>query len=266
MSKLSVSELFQSAQDEGIVSRESMQVLAAIDIGQEIEDALGVPALEVDSSEVVLVTMMIDDSGSIKYVDNEDIMREGHNLVLDALTDQDRLSKGQIASILAHTCYLNGTVLFPYCFIPNAVKMTKQNYNATGGTPLYDESAVLLAKVLAKTQEFALDGVPVRTITLIVTDANDEHSIKMEAADVAKLAKDMLMQENHIIAGMGISDGETDFHKVFSSMGIRDEWILTPKNTKSEIRAAFQIFSQSAQEGSKTAQNFSSMGGFAKSV
>jgi lipid A disaccharide synthetase len=29
-------------------------------------------------------------------------------------------------------------------------------------------------------------------------------------------------------------------------MGIRDEWILTPGSSASEIRRAFQVFSQSA--------------------
>jgi len=36
----------------------------------------------------------------------------------------------------------------------------------------------------------------------------------------------MLAQECHIVAGMGISDGETDFARVFREMGIPDQWIL----------------------------------------
>ncbi|MBK7077019.1 MAG: hypothetical protein IPH44_32490, partial [Myxococcales bacterium] len=53
-------------------------------------------------------------------------------------------------------------------------------------------------------------------------------------------------QENHVVAAMGISDGTTDFKRVFREMGIADRWILTPGNTTSEIRKAFQVFSQSA--------------------
>jgi hypothetical protein len=33
---------------------------------------------------------------------------------------------------------------------------------------------------------------------------------------------------------------------VFREMGIEDRWILTPGSTASEIRRAFQVFSQSA--------------------
>ncbi len=64
---------------------------------------------------------------------------------------------------------------------------------------------------------------------------------------------------------MSIDDGgHTDFHKVFKQMGIRDEWILTPGNNQTEIRRAFQVFSQSAVRASQGAASFSqsSLGGF----
>ncbi len=45
-------------------------------------------------------------------------------------------------------------------------------------------------------------------------------------------------------------------------MKIRDEWILTPGNSDSEIRKAFQVFSQSAVRVSQSAGNLGSLGGF----
>jgi hypothetical protein len=61
---------------------------------------------------------------------------------------------------------------------------------------------------------------------------------------------------------MGIADGSTDFKQVFRDMGIPDEWILTPGNTNSEIRKAFQIFSKSAVRASQNVASFtSSVGG-----
>lgn len=262
MSSPSAKELFQSAQDDGILSPGSLQTLVALDIGQEIENALGVPALEVESSEVVLVTVLIDDSGSIRYADNEKAVQDGHNLVIAALTDPQRLTTEQMESIFMHTCYLNGKILFDYRTILNATKMDAKNYSADGGTPLYDQSMIMLGTVIGKAQEFAFEGISVRTISLIVTDGRDEHSLKASPSDVAKLVKDMLRQETHIIAGMGINDGETDFKDVFMSMGLRDEWILTPGNSEHEIREAFRVFSQSAQTGSVNTQSFNTMGGF----
>jgi hypothetical protein len=76
--------------------------------------------------------------------------------------------------------------------------------------------------------------------------------------------EDMLRQEKHIIAAMGIDDGHTDFRQVFREMGIQDRWILTPGNSDQEIRRAFQTFSQSAVKASQGAGHFSraALGGF----
>ncbi len=254
-----LNNLFQSAREEGLLSTASAQALSAIDIGAQIQAGLGVSVDDVAASEVVLVSIMPDDSGSIQYGNNAAAVRDGHNAVLDALQ-----TSSQKDSILVHTRYLNGFVLYPYCPLEQAVRMSDRNYDPNQGTPLYDQTVVLLGTVLAKSQEFADNGVPVRTVTLIITDGADEHSTRASAKTVATLVKDMLMAENHIIAAMGIDDGSTNFRQVFRDMGIRPEWILTPGNTQAEIRKAFQVFSQSATRASQGAANFSNtaIGGF----
>ncbi|NKB18463.1 MAG: hypothetical protein HC770_11235, partial [Pseudanabaena sp. CRU_2_10] len=153
----------------------------------------------------------------------------------------------------------------PYCPLPQAIRMDTQNYNPNLGTPLYDQTVVVLGTVLAKAQEFADNGVPVRTITLIITDGADAGSMKASAKTVAAIVRDMLAAENHIVAAMGVDDGgQTDFKRVFKEMGIRDEWILTPGNSDTEIRQAFQVFSQSAVRVSQSAANLNQglYGGF----
>jgi hypothetical protein len=139
--------------------------------------------------------------------------------------------------------------------------MDRQNYQPNKGTPLYDQTVVLLGTVLAKAQDFADNGVPVRTVTLIITDGADCHSLRSQAKDVSLIVKDMLKAENHIIAGMGIDDGSTDFRRVFQEMGISDRWMLTPSNSETEIRQAFQVFSQSAVRVSQSG-NISGIAGF----
>ena len=254
--------LLNDAEEEGALSGGSLQTLKALDIGAEIEAALGTPALDVESSEVILVTILGDDSGSINYANNEQVVRDGYNFVLESLTDTSRLSKSQIDSILIHTCMMNKGDLHEYRPVLNAIRLDDTNYHGSGGTPLYDQTAIVLAKVLAKAQEFANEGIAVRTVTLVVTDGHDEGSRRATARDVARVMKDVLEAETNIVAAMGIDDGgNTDFRAVFSEMGLRDEWILTPGNTAAEIRTAFQMFSQSAQQASQNA-TFSSMGGF----
>lgn len=247
-----IKDLFQTAQDDGIISPASANALSVVDIGQEIQEALTGNIDAVQSSEVVLVTMMPDDSGSIRFEGNSQLVRDGHNLVLDALG-----ASKQTDAIQVHTRYLNGFVLYPYTDIKQATRMDSRNYNPGGGTPLYDQSVLLLGTVLAQAQQFIDNGVAARTVTLIITDGADIGSQRANPAMVKSIVDDMLRTEDHIIVGMGIDDGYTDFKQVFQEMGIRDEWILTPGNNESEIRRAFQVFSQSAVRASQNAANFS---------
>ncbi len=276
-----VKELFQTAQEDGVISPSSMNALTVVDIGQEIQEALTGDIGAVESSEVVLVTVMPDDSGSIRMEGNSQLVRDGHNLVIDALC-----ASKQKDSILMHTRYLNGYVLYPYTNVAQAVRMDQHNYNPCQGTPLYDQSVLLLGTVLAQAQQFIDNGVSVRTVTLVITDGADAHSNRANAAMVKSIVDDMLRTEDHIVAAMGIDDApkecwncgyklrttgidvnmcpqcgdqfyRTNFKQVFREMGIRDEWIFTPGNNASEIRNAFQVFSQSAVRASQSAQHFS---------
>src|SRR5688572_21519304 len=224
-----LSQLFSGAIDAGNVSADALQVLNINDIGGQIQAGLGVSVHDVTTSEVTLVTQLIDDSGSIRFANNAGAVRNGHNAVLEALNDSR-----QANGILSHCRYLNGTILYPYCLIQQAPVMTNANYDPMGGTPLYDQTAVILGTVVAKAQEFEDNNVPVRAVTLIVTDGADG-STQHTPRTLRPLIEDLFRTEMHIVAGMGISDGTTDFKMVFREMGIPDEWILTPANSDKEI-------------------------------
>lgn len=249
-----IKQLLGDAHAQGALSAQSLATLDVVDVGAQIQAGLGVTIDDVTASEVVLVTMMPDDSGSIASAGNTGAVRDGHNYVLDALGGAK-----QSGEVLAHTRFLNGHVLTPYTALASAVRLDARNYDPNLGTPLYDQTVVVLGTVIAKAQELAQAGIAVRTVTLLITDGGDAGSTRCRAADVAALVRDMLAQENHIVAAMGISDGSTDFRAVFRAMGIPDRWILTPTNSASEIRRAFAVFSQSAIRASAGVQ----VGGFA---
>jgi hypothetical protein len=252
---LDINQLFASAQNDGTLSAQSMQVLTVQDLGANIAAGLGIAIDDVTASEVVLVTLMPDDSGSIRMAKNAQNVRDGHNAVLDSLA-----ASKQKGNIFVHTRYLNGHVLFPYVPLAQAIRMDASNYDPNCGTPLYDQTVVLLGTVLAKSQAFLDAGVNVRSVTLIITDGADVESTRAKAQDVAKIVRDMGMAERHIVAAMGIDDGSTNFQKVFSEMGIEAKWILTPQNNQKEIRRAFNVFSQSAVS---LTQGTGAAGGFA---
>ena len=224
-------------------------------LGDVDADAIG----DLGASEVLLVKLVMDDSSSILYGDNTQHVIDGHNLMVDALRD----SKAS-GAVLISCQYLNGEVLYPFVTLDKALRMTNDNYQAIGGTPLYDTTAVTLASVVAKAAELEDAGLPVRTATYIVTDGNDEHSRKHRPDTIRPIVEGMLRTESHIIGAMGIDDGRTDFRQVFGGMGFHDRWILTPANTPTEIRAAFGTFSQSAVRASQAVGSFSAtaMGGF----
>jgi len=259
---IDIGTLFQTAHEEGMLSPDALNALnGVVDLGAQIQAGLGVPAAAIPSSEVVLVTLLIDDSGSIRFSGNAQAVRDGHNGVIDAL----KASK-QGGGVLFYTRYLNGGVINPYRPIDQAERLDAKNYNPNLGTPLYDQSLVTLGTVLAKGQEFADNGVPVRSVTLIVTDGEDTCSA-VNARKVKTLVEDMLMAETHIIAAMGIGQSRKEqdrFRQVFEEMGIRPEWILTPSSDAHAIRQAFAVFSQSAVRASQNAVTFNqaSMGGF----
>jgi len=259
MSASHISQLLEDAHAEGVLSPSSLQALTVVDLGAQIQAGLGVGVDDVQASEVVLVTVMPDDSGSIRMAGHARTVCDGHNLVLDAL-----LSSQQKDGILFHTRYLNGTVLNPFRPLEDVVRMHAKNYDPDQGTPLYDQAVVLLGTVLAKAQEFTRNGVAARTVTLLITDGADCHSQRARAREVAALVNDLRRAEGHIIAGMGIEDGNTDFRRVFREMGIEDKWILTPGQSAQDIRKAFQVFSQSAVRVSQGAAAFSrtALGGF----
>lgn len=254
-----VRALFEAAQAEGTLSPQSVQLLNVPDLGAQIQAGLGISVHDVPSSEVVLVTVMPDDSGSMQTNHNAERCREGHNAVIDAL-----VASKQRDAILLHTRYLNGEVLNPFRPVDQATRLDGTNYDPSQGTPLYDQTLVVLGTVLAKAQEFAQNGVLARSATLLITDGADCHSTRSRASDVAQVVRDLQRAETHIVAAMGIDDGQTDFRAVFRAMGIEDKWILTPKNSATEIRRAFQVFSQSAVRASQNALSFgkTALGGF----
>lgn len=267
MSDTSLSALLGSA-DLGDSATAAMN-LTADTLGPAIAAGLGTVQLDdITSSELLLYTSLLDDSSSIRFVKgNVEAVRDGQNGTLDALAGAK-----QAGDVLISCRYLNDGngaaphgVLYPYRPLSGAIRLDTSNYNPSGGTPLYDQAAVTLTGVAAKVAEFEQGGIAVRAVTLIVTDGADAGSYRHTSGSVRQIVEGLLKTEQHIIAGMGIDDGTTDFRKIFNEMGIPAEWILTPSNNDHEIRQAFAVVSQSAVRASQAVgASFSqvALGGF----
>ena len=222
-----------------------------------MQAGFGVVADQVDASEVLLVTFFIDDSSSIRDGNNEQVVRDGVNMALNALKDSKQ--RDNIFVMIATFNKQRGTgssVIVPYTHIDQVPLLDANNYRANGGTPLYDKGIEMVAVITLKMQEFADCGVTARGVAALVSDGADYGS-KRKPEDTAVAMKSIRATEQHILLAMGIADGHTDFNAVFTSMGYAKDCILTPGNTPSEIRAAFMVVSQSAVRASQGAKGFS---------
>jgi len=259
-----VGDLFQQAQDDDLITADALRSLRMIDLNAQIQPALGIDVSRLAATEMVLVTLLMDDSRSIKVAGNAQRIRDGHNRIISEVLQQAKGSE----DVTAHCRYLNRSIrtpngmtdiLYNYVLLPQAVQMTADNYDPEGITPLYDQLAVVLATAQAEAMQYINLNMPCRSIVCVVTDGADYGSHDQSPATVRPIVQSMLAQEFNIIAAMGIQDDVgTDFREVFRSCGVPEEWILTPDNTDSEIRRAFGLLSRSISRASQTASGMTS--------
>jgi hypothetical protein len=186
-----------------------------------------------------------------------DEARQAQHLMVDTL-EGSKQSEG----VLLATWTFEDTPVHPYQPLTNVPRLDAQNYNPwRSNTPLFTSTIRTLGGVLAKTQEFAANGVAVRSVTVIISDGGDNASHPHTASDVATVVSDLEHQEMHIVLFIGIDDGGwTDFKKVAADMGIRDDRVMTIGNSASELRRAIQVASQSALQVSQTTGTVSQVG------
>jgi hypothetical protein len=223
------------------------QLLDADDVAAKINQGMGVDPDAFQASEVTLVSMLVDDSGSIEYAGNTPNVIAGVNGILDAL-----LGSKAAGTILVHTRLLNGRIVCPFVALQDAPKLGRTNYTADGCTPLYDAIVEFGGTVAKKTREFLDNGVVVRSISVVVTDGKDEGSKRNTVADARKVVDSLLASETAVFCGMGIQLPGTDFNAIFDSMGIRPDSVMLVNSDPKAIRAACHAFSQSAIRVSQT--------------
>lgn len=245
-----------NAEYNEVLSEEAREVLDRPHVQEYLALASGTPAAQMNPKDILLISILADDSGSLnkkknKYTEmvewcepdddesNAQAVRIGHSAVLEALRKSLRPE-----TVFLSTHLLNGGVLDPYHPLAKAVRLTRENFKCLGDTPLFPRAVDVLGSVLYKSQEVEDRFKNARTATLIISDGGDTSGTSPD--DVDKIVRDLLATGQHIVAAMGISDGHTDFKAVFKSMGIEERWILTPKSTQTEIQKALGMFAEVA--------------------
>ncbi len=233
----------------------SMNLLGGVQIRTAIGRAMGVDVP--NTSDVTLVGLVIDDSGSIRFSNLTDSVRQGHNLVIDSLRGAS--SKH---SIQAHCSMLNTGQLYPFVPLTGAMMLDTHNYNPQGNTPLNNRVIEACGAIAAKQAEMAASGINSRAVLIVCTDGFDTEERRggHSAADVNTIVTDLIKTETVIILGIGVGD-EADFKAVFQSWGLPKEWIKTVGADPKELRAVFQTASSVAVSASQNAGSFSKAAG-----
>ncbi len=249
----SIPTLLTQAAGEGLISGMTQNALAIPDIGQQIQNAMGIDPDDLVSSEVFGIVLDIDDSSSISMGGNIPAVVWFTNQVLTALRGSQ-----QAGNIILCLRYLNGGVQQAFSSLDQVPPRDHTNYAPYGGTPLYRSMISGCGLLLAKGQELANAGIPFRGAYWVVTDGdNQDPQGPLDPTQVASVVEDLRRSETYLVGAVGIQFRGVNFQEVFQKCGIDPRWVLTPASTPHEIRQAFVTVSQSAIRASQSAGQFS---------
>lgn len=227
-----------------ILNDSDREVFEIIDLGNTLQDGVGCTPDDVDSSEVFNLMLVVDDSSSIRDAGNEQSILDFTNRVLAAL----RKSQSR-DDIIATVVTLNRGVVRPAESITTIADLTTKEYQATGGTPLYDAAITACAFGMMKRDEFIAQGSDFRGLIVLLSDGEDCGS-RTTADQSKQVVEKLLANEVFCFIAVGVSNGHTDFEQIFTNMGIPKEWILTVNDDEKSIRDACGVVSRASAHAS----------------
>jgi uncharacterized protein YegL len=245
-SKTHLQTLLSSATAAGTLSAATSSFLSGSLGAVVIAGAAGKDAEDIVASDVTLVTLLVDASSSIHDRGLEDAVRDGQNLLVDALGDT-RERESILMALWTFNSDLN--VLHSYVGLDDVTRLDKKSYAGLGSTRLYDTWCDALTANVAYAQQLRSSGTPCKSVVVVITDGEDVGS-KRRAADCARISRDLLASEQFTLAFVGV--GTSDFHTIAREMGVPDGCIaVQAQATPSAIRQVFRMVSQSAIRASQ---------------
>ncbi len=246
ISASNVHSLLSSATTAGTLSAATSHLLTGNLGAVVIAGAAGKDAEDIVASDVTLVTLLVDASSSIHDYKLEDAVREGQNLLVDALGD----TRERDAILMALWTFNDEVrVIHSYVGLDDVTRLDKKSYAALGCTRLYDTWCDALTANVAYAQRLRDSGTPCKSVVVVVTDGEDVGS-KRRAHDCARISRDLLASEQFTLAFVGV--GTSDFHKVAREMGVPDGCVaVQAQATPSAVRQVFRMVSQSAIRASQ---------------
>jgi len=236
--------------------REKVENCTAKDISEGVKKSVSTTskAIEICNNTInpisnadFLVSVLIDNSPSIIANNNQGHLVEGYNLVLKHLKPLAEDIRIDFKAVTFYGGKASGSSSYKDVRKVKPLTVSKYASFYRKFTPLNGDSFKLLNNVLKNKKNK-------RTLSLIITDgaANDN---SVGPGKVKNLIDYSFDPKTDIVAGMGITDGTTNFYKVFQSMGIKKEWIITPSSVH-ELERAFRLFASAMKVASKDNKAF----------
>jgi hypothetical protein len=245
-SKHHVQTLLSSATAAGTLSAATSSLLSGSLGAVVIAGAAGKDTEDIIASDVTLVTLLVDASSSIHDRGLEDAVREGQNLLVDAL-GETRERESILMALWTFNHEL--TVVHSYVGLDDVARLDAKSYAGLGSTRLYDTWCDALLANVAYAQQLRSSGTPCKSVVVVITDGEDCGS-KRRAPDCARISRDLLASEQFTLAFVGV--GSSDFRTIALAMGVPAGSIAVQASaTPSAIRQVFRMVSQSAIRASQ---------------
>lgn len=245
----SINNLFDEAANQGVVSQEAKQIIVSNINGNVMAGAGGAGASSLATDDVVLLSLLLDMSGSMSSLRSAVISEV--NKMFKAL----RASKAA-SSILVSLWVFNGNVKLVYNWtkLENVANLTSKDYDPDGTTALFDSVIQSLSGMSAYAHTLSRSGIRTRGVSVVLSDGADMSSQNSKSA-VKVVADSMIAQENNTLAFGGFGD-KTAMEGLAREMGYPAVWVSGTANEK-ELRALFELVSGSVIQGSMgTGTNF----------
>ena len=240
------------------VSQGTINAEQAKDALEQLDDmalggCAGVDPDDIDSEEVTLVSVVLDESGSM-YSHREAVIeafnewflkpiqgaRNAESILVSAWTFSDMDGKDAVR------------LLHGYTPVPDCPKLTKSKYKPDGGTPLFEAIHHTLTGMIAYAATLADAGTRTKCIVIVLSDGW-ENASKRGITDmkVKRLSESALAQETFVLSYVYFgyeADGDQHAEKV----GFPKRHRLTANKSDAEIRRVFGTMSASVISTSQT--------------
>lgn len=208
---------------------------------------------------VVFVTLLLDDSDSIREFGNVAAITRGANEFRRHIVER---ADGGMPTFLRFATFNRGDLGEGFVEDRLTSPLSDGGWFSRGQrTPLFRATRRALRYIEATARSYREEhGGNVLTITVIMTDGADNHSGTVTARRVRRRLEQMVATGQHMVVGCGVDDGQTNFREVFRSMGIPEHLVKVLERDDGDIEEGL------ADLGGFTAGSTASHEAFTRSI